>query len=104
MAKKVTKSKSETRSKKKAAAKKPGSAMKVRLQGGRGGAAKRGASEIGSEAVQKATGRGWDEWFAILDSHRAQEMTHKDIAVLLHEKHGVAEWWCQMVTVAYERA
>lgn len=60
--------------------------------------------EIGSEAVRRATGRGWEEWFGVLDAAGAHRMAHKDIAALLHGKHGVTEWWCQMVTVGYERA
>jgi uncharacterized protein YndB with AHSA1/START domain len=31
-------------------------------------------------------------------------MEHKAIAAMLHEKHGVDEWWSQMVTVGYEQA
>jgi uncharacterized protein YndB with AHSA1/START domain len=60
--------------------------------------------EIGSEAVRKATGYGWEEWFGVLDAAGAHRMAHKDIAALLHGQHGVPEWWCQMVTVGYERA
>jgi hypothetical protein len=35
---------------------------------------------------------------------QAAKLAHKDIATLLHEKHGVSGWWAQMVTVEYERA
>jgi hypothetical protein len=30
-------------------------------------------------------------------------MPHKEIAKLVHEKHGVGPWWSQMVTVGYEQ-
>jgi hypothetical protein len=69
---------------------------------------------IGDEAVKKATGKTWAQWFAILDTAGARAMSHRDIARMLHEKyfskHGrgidVATsggWWSQMVTVEYER-
>jgi hypothetical protein len=57
-----------------------------------------------SEAVEKATGRGWDQWLAILDKAGARTMVHKDIARLLHEEHGLSGWWAQSVTVGYEQA
>jgi hypothetical protein len=59
---------------------------------------------IGSAAVEKATGRGWAEWVEVLDRDGGAAMTHKEIAIHLHEKHGVREWWSQMVTVGYEHA
>lgn len=59
---------------------------------------------ISSDAVKAKTGRGWDEWFALLDSAGAARMPHKDIAVYLRAEHGVAGWWSQMVTVGYEQA
>jgi uncharacterized protein YndB with AHSA1/START domain len=31
-------------------------------------------------------------------------MSHPQIALLVHEKYGVSEWWAQMVTVGYEQA
>lgn len=61
--------------------------------------------KISDDAVRKATGKGWDEWFALLDSEGAAALPHKQIARLLHEKEYIASaWWCQMVTVEYERA
>lgn len=59
---------------------------------------------VSSEAVAAKTGRGWDEWFQQLDRIGAQEMEHKNIAILLREKFAVPDWWCQMITVAYEQA
>jgi len=58
---------------------------------------------IGDAAVRKATGRSWDEWFAILDKAGARKMPHRDIATLLH-KLDCGDWWSQMVTVGYEQA
>lgn len=58
---------------------------------------------IGDAALQEKTGRTWAEWFEILDREGAREMPHKQIAALLHGKHGVDGWWAQTVTVGYER-
>jgi hypothetical protein len=55
-------------------------------------------------AVKRATGKAWDQWFAVLDKAGAQAMKHAEIARMLHDRLGVPEWWCQMVTVGYERA
>jgi uncharacterized protein YndB with AHSA1/START domain len=59
---------------------------------------------IGSEAVRQATGRGWQEWLAILDEAGARAMDHPTIARLLNEAYKVPGWWAQMVTVGYEQA
>ena len=61
--------------------------------------------KISDAAVRKATGKGWEEWFTLLDSEGAEALPHKQIARLLHDKGYIASaWWCQMVTVGYERA
>lgn len=54
-------------------------------------------------AVRKATGKGWGEWYDLLDAAGAREMTHQQIVAVVsrHERGG---WWQQMITVAYERA
>jgi len=57
---------------------------------------------ISDEKVKAATGRGWMGWFVILNKMGATP--HKDMARALHEKHGAPGWWCQMITVEYERA
>lgn len=62
------------------------------------------AGGIGSAAVQKATGRSWDEWFALLDADGAQALPHSEIAVLVRDRFGASDWWSQSVTVAYEQA
>ena len=55
-------------------------------------------------AVQKATGKNWSQWFAILDKAGARKMSHPEIVRVLSAKHKVGSWWRQMVTVEYERA
>jgi uncharacterized protein YndB with AHSA1/START domain len=59
---------------------------------------------ISSEAVAKATGRVWEEWCRVLDKDKCASKPHKEIAELVHDKHGVGDWWSQMVTVGYEQA
>jgi len=58
---------------------------------------------IGSEAVRAKTGKGWAEWFAVLDKAGAAKWPHKEIAKHLHAL-GCGDWWSQMVTVGYEQA
>ena len=55
-------------------------------------------------AVEAKTGKDWAAWFETLDRAKATELGHKAIATLLQTKHGVPDWWCQMLTVEYERA
>lgn len=62
------------------------------------------AGGVSAEAVRKATGRNWDEWFALLDAENASALSHAQIAVMAGEKFGASDWWSQMVTVAYEQA
>lgn len=60
---------------------------------------------ISDDAVHRATGRTWDDWFRWLDERGAARMSHKKIVALLREQGGIANgWWQQMVTVEYERA
>jgi uncharacterized protein YndB with AHSA1/START domain len=62
-------------------------------------------SNITEQAVLKATGWTWDEWFALLDKEGAQELDHKGITKVLREEGQLKSgWWQQMVTVEYERA
>jgi uncharacterized protein YndB with AHSA1/START domain len=59
---------------------------------------------ISDASVEAKTGKQWSEWFALLDKAGARRMAHKDIAIWLHDKQGVPDWWSQMVTVEYEKA
>jgi hypothetical protein len=55
-------------------------------------------------ALREATGRGWEEWLALLDEWGAASRPHREIARWLREEHGVAGWWAQSITVGFERA
>jgi hypothetical protein len=56
------------------------------------------------ETMRSKTGRGWDEWFALLDAWGATERSHGEAAAWLTAEHGVPGWWAQSVTVGYEQA
>jgi hypothetical protein len=53
--------------------------------------------------VRAKTGKDWAGWFAALDKAGARKRQHGAIADIL-AKRRVPGWWCQMVTVEYERA
>jgi hypothetical protein len=59
---------------------------------------------LSDDAVRNATGRGWDDWFRILDDWNGTQQPHPTIARHVREVHGVPGWWAQTVTVGYERA
>jgi hypothetical protein len=61
-------------------------------------------ARVGSDAVERATGRAWDEWLKLLDRAGARRMPHTEIALLLNRQFKIPGWWCQMVTVGYEQA
>ncbi|GAC1436280.1 MAG: hypothetical protein NVSMB68_08320 [Thermoanaerobaculia bacterium] len=65
-------------------------------------AAKRTDPRISDASVVKATGRGWKEWFALLDRRAAGKLAHKDIVAIVKDNGG-GMWWSQMVTVTYEQ-
>ncbi len=63
------------------------------------------AIEIASdERLREATGRGWQEWVAVLDEWGARDRTHPETASHLRTELGVPGWWAQTVTVGYQRA
>lgn len=57
--------------------------------------------DVSDDAVRRATGHGRDHWFRALDGSGAAD--HPARALHL-ERLGVPPWWCQMVTVEYEKA
>ena len=56
------------------------------------------------EEIQRRTGRGWEEWFDLLDEWGAPERSHKEIAAWVADQQGSDGWSAQAVTVSYERA
>jgi hypothetical protein len=59
---------------------------------------------MSDEAIRRGTGRGWAEWFEILDAWGGTRRAHVEIARYVHDEHGVPGWWSQSVAVGYERA
>jgi hypothetical protein len=60
--------------------------------------------EVSEESVRQATGRGWDDWFRILDDRGLEGFSHRDTARWLVSAHHIEGWWAQTVTIGYERA
>jgi pimeloyl-ACP methyl ester carboxylesterase len=59
---------------------------------------------MSDDAIRQRTGRGWEQWFELLDGAGAAEWPHKQIARWLREEQSVAGWDAQSVTVSFERA
>jgi hypothetical protein len=57
---------------------------------------------INIAAVEKATGKSWEQWLKFFDSIKAKNLSHKEIARKVYES-GTPGWWSQMLTVAYEQ-
>jgi uncharacterized protein YndB with AHSA1/START domain len=54
--------------------------------------------------LRRNTGKGWREWFRILDAWGAKERKHGETASYLMEELGVPGWWAQTITIGYERS
>ena len=59
---------------------------------------------VSDEVIRRRTGRGWEEWFDLLDESGAIAKAHREIARWLQSEHGIDGWSAQSVTVSYERA
>lgn len=59
------------------------------------------------EAVERATGRRWDDWLEYFGSIGAERLSHHEIAsALIEELDGKVDnlgWWAQATAVAYEQ-
>lgn len=62
------------------------------------------AERVSEAKLLVATGKSWDEWFAILDRWGATTHSHIEIARYLADELAVPMWWTQSITVEYERA
>jgi hypothetical protein len=58
------------------------------------------------EAIRQRTGRGWEEWFDLLDEWGAAQRPHREIARRVADELGIEPlaWDAQAVTISYERA
>jgi len=59
---------------------------------------------VSDEVIRRRTGRGWEEWFDVLDESGALDKKHPEIARWLREEQGSDGWSSQAITVSYERA
>lgn len=73
-------------------------------KGGDDSVAKNQAAPRMSDAAVKAkTGKGWVEWFTLLDKAGAKRLDHKAKVAFLHKRYSLGPWWEQMVAVTYEQ-
>jgi uncharacterized protein YndB with AHSA1/START domain len=81
-------------------------AARAQLLSANGGDPGKGGVQLtaSDEVIQRRTGRGWEEWFDMLDDWGAVRRPHKEIATWLREQQGVPGWDAQSITVSYERA
>jgi len=63
---------------------------------------KPGSRSIGDAAVRERTGKGWDEWFAVLDAYGAPGAGATGRARHLRQEYGVPPWWSHAVTSRWE--
>jgi uncharacterized protein YndB with AHSA1/START domain len=58
------------------------------------------------KAIRQRTGRGWEQWFDLLDEQGAAKLPHREVARWVAKELGIEPlgWEAQAVTVSYERA
>jgi uncharacterized protein YndB with AHSA1/START domain len=59
---------------------------------------------MSDEAIRRNTGRGWEEWFDLLDDWGAAERPRKEMVRWVSEGHGIKGWGASALTINYERA
>lgn len=82
-----------------------GAARRVLIEQASSGAGRTwvASPEMSDDAVQAATGRGWDEWCDLIDAWPGHADGHAAIARHLQDEYEVDGWWAQTVTVGWER-
>jgi hypothetical protein len=81
-------------------------ARAVLLAGDERGATDEAPLLASDERIRRRTGRGWEEWFDLLDDWGATERTHREIARWVADQLGIGPlvWDAQAITSSYERA
>lgn len=64
----------------------------------------RTAGSVSDRTAIEKTGHGLDHWFAVLDRYSRGRKDHTSAARHLSRDHGVPMWYCQGITIAWERA
>jgi hypothetical protein len=54
--------------------------------------------------IRRATGRTYDQWFALLDRWGAPGRPFRETADWLEGEHDLSSWWAQKLIVEYEQA
>lgn len=69
-------------------------------------ASKRRVLATSDAEIRRRTGRGWEEWFDLLDEWGAPERSHREIARWLAEQQGIdpLAWNAQAIANSYELA
>jgi hypothetical protein len=69
-------------------------------------AAEKPVLTMSDDSIRRRTGRGWEEWFDLLDQWGAAERPHGEIARWVAERLEIEPlgWNAQAITVGYERA
>jgi hypothetical protein len=62
------------------------------------------ALSVSDEVIRQRTGRGWEEWFDLLDEFGAPDRPDGELARWLADEHGVEGWGERAVTLNYKRA
>jgi len=62
------------------------------------------ALSMSDDAIRAKTGRGWEEWFDLLDDWGAADRPRAEAVRWLAGAHAIEGWNAQAVTVTYERA
>jgi hypothetical protein len=76
------------------------------LRGEKSGGIDEAALTTSDENIRRRTGRGWEEWFELLDRWGAAERTHRETARWVAAQQGAEPlaWNVQTVVAGYERA
>ena len=62
------------------------------------------ALSVSDAVIRERTGRGWEEWFDLLDAWGAAERPTAQVRRWVTEEHGIEGWGAAAVTVTYARA
>ena len=62
------------------------------------------ALTMSDSAIARRTGRGWEEWFDLLDAAGAPALDHPALVAWLRDETNVDGWSAQAVAVNFERA
>src|SRR5688572_26695314 len=57
------------------------------------------AFTVSDKVIRDRTGRGWEDWFELLDEWGAAERPHREIARWLADEQEVDGWSSQAITV-----